>query len=182
MRAPENVIADLIRAGLTSRQIREQTRADYARIARIREHHNLPTAHHLRAPLRTIDEALALYTEPCSDGHIRWSGPIRGRSQIFEAGGIRYSARRVVFRRHYHREPLGNICLTCKVPGCLAPEHLADLIARTATDPNDRAAATTQLIELGASDWQISSHLGTPLPLITSIRTQLAVRPTRSQR
>lgn len=173
MTTTDNTIADLIRAKLTTRQIRQLTGADYGRIARVRRDYGLPVLTHTPPPMRTIDEALAQYAEPHGDGHIRWTGPMRGRGPIFEAEGIRYSARAVIFRRHYHRAHLGYIRTTCTVPGCIAGPHLADTISRVTTDPSARTAAITQLIELGASDWQILCHLGAGVHAVTRIRQRL---------
>ena len=168
MTTPDSTIADLIRARLSTRQIRAQTGVQYAHIARVRREYDLPV-YRPAPPTRTVDEALAEYTQPHGAGHIHWTGPMRGRAPVFEAQGVRYSAREVIFRRHYHRAHLGYIRTTCTVSGCIAGPHIADLIARTTT-PHDRAEAIAQLVELGASDWQIVTHLGTTVAAITRIR------------
>lgn len=179
MTTTDHAIAELIRANLTAVEIRTLTGVGYSRIAQVRREHQLPTARPDR-PSRTVDEALALYAEPHGDGHVRWNGPMRGRAPVFEAQGRRYSAREVMFRRHHGRAQLGNICTACTVPGCIAGAHLADRIARTPM-PTNTNAAITLLIEIGASDWQIVTHLDTTAAAITRIRQTLNSTPGRTR-
>ncbi|MEV0112336.1 hypothetical protein AB0H77_03630 [Streptomyces sp. NPDC050844] len=167
MNAPDHVVVELIRAGLTTREIREQTRADYSRIARVRRDHKLPVFGY-RPPTRTVDEALALHTEHHGDGHLRWTGPTRGRTPMLFAEGTRGSARAVIFRRHWGRDPLGYIRTTCTEPGCIAGAHLADDIARTAG--LTAAEAIAYLVQRGASDWEIVRGLGTSVSHISRVR------------
>lgn len=169
----DGAIAELLRANCTTRQIRELLGTDFSTIARVRRERGLPVTTWRPPPVRTVDEALALYAEQHGDGHVRWTGPVRGRSSVFEAEGVRHSAREVIFRRHYRRAPLGYIRTTCTVSGCIAGPHLADLIARTTTPGDDRTTAIERLIALGASDWQIVCHLGTTVSAISRIRAHL---------
>lgn len=175
MNTTDKTIVALLRIGLSTRQIREQTRADYGRIARVRRQHKLPVFPY-RPPTRTIDEALALYTEHHGDGHLRWTGPTRGRTPVFESEGARYNARVVLFRRHWGRDPLGYVRTTCTEPGCIAGVHLADDIARTAGLTT--ADAIAYLVQRGASDWAIARGLGTSTSHISRVRRTLT-QPTK---
>ncbi|QQM44985.1 hypothetical protein [Streptomyces liliifuscus] len=170
MNTPDNVVVELLRAGLGTRAIREQTRADYSRIARLRRQHRLPVPKQ-QQPTQTIDEALARYTEHHGDGHLRWTGPTRGRTPVFESEGTRYNARVVLFRRHWRREPTGYVRTTCGIGGCIAGAHLADDIARTTG--LTAAAAVARLVDGGTSDWEIVRRLGTSTSHIGRVRRTL---------
>ncbi|MGW3417034.1 hypothetical protein [Streptomyces phaeochromogenes] len=170
MTTPDSTIVALLRTGLSTREIRDQTRADYGRIAYIRRRHKIPVPKY-RPPTRTIAEGLALHTEHDGDGHLRWTGPMRGRTPMLFAEGERYNARAVVFRRHWNREPTGYIRTTCELGGCIAGAHLADDMARTTG--LTAAAAVTHLIQGGASDWEIVRRLGTSTSHISRVRRDL---------
>jgi DNA-binding CsgD family transcriptional regulator len=170
MNTPDHVVVELIRAGLTTREIREQTRADYSRIARLRKQHKLPVPTY-RPPSQSITEALALYTEHHGDGHLRWTGPNRGRTPVFESEGTRYNARAVLFRRHWGRDPVGYIRTTCPISGCITGAHLADQLARTTGLTT--TAAIEHLIQEGAGNWEIVRRLGTSNHTIARIRRDL---------
>ncbi|MFI6337816.1 hypothetical protein [Streptomyces sp. NPDC050535] len=159
MTTPESTIADLLRAGLGTREVRAQTRADYGRIARIRRRYGIPVPRQ-QPPTRSIADALALYAEPHGDGHLRWTGPTRGRTPLLLAEGERANARAVTFSRHWGRQPVGYIRTTCTAPGCLAGAHLADSLARTAARHPDPTEAITHLIQGGAGDQEIVTRLG----------------------
>lgn len=166
--------AAMLHEGATVQEIYTATRLSLNVIARLRREHRLPRTTYTPPTKHTINDALALYAEPHGDGHVRWTGPMRGRTPVLVAEGTRHSARAVLFRRHHHRTHLGYIRTTCATAGCIAGAHLADGISRVTTDPARRTSAITQLIELGASDWQIVCHLGTTVPAITRIRGRLS--------
>lgn len=172
--ASDNAIAELLRAGLGTRAIREHTGADYSRIARVRRERKLPTPTYRRPPTRSIDEALDLYTEAYGDGHLRWTGPTRGRTPVFESEGTRYNARVVLFHRCWHREPVGYVRTTCTQPGCIAGPHLTDNLARDTLHECPAPEAITRLIHAGVSDWEIVRRLDTSTYTIGRIRTRLA--------
>lgn len=178
MTTPDSTIVALLRTGLSTREIRDQTRADYGRIAYIRRRHQLPVPKY-RPPTRTIGEGLALHTEHHGDGHLRWTGPTRGRTPMLFAEGERYNARAVIFRRHWGRDPLGYIRTTCTEPGCIAGMHLADDIARTAG--LTAAEAIAYLVQRGASDWEIVRGLSTSISHISRVRRTLTP-PTEQAR
>lgn len=177
MNAPDNVVVELLRVGFGTRAIREQTRADYSRIARLRRQHKLPVPKQ-QQPTQSVDEALARYTEHHGDGHLRWTGPTRGRTPVFESEGTRYNARVVLFRRNWGRDPVGYVRTTCGIGGCIAGAHLADDIARTAGLTT--AAAIEHLVQEGVGNWEIVRRLGTSNHTISRVRRDLHSKAGRS--
>ncbi|MFD9445489.1 hypothetical protein ACFWB4_42905, partial [Streptomyces sp. NPDC060001] len=169
MKAPDHVVVELIRQGLGTRAIREQTRADYNRIARLRRENKLPVPKQ-QQPTRTITETLALYTEAYGDGHLRWTGPIRGRTPMLCAEGERYNARVITFRLRWRREPDGYVRTACTEPGCIAGEHLIDDRARDTPHECPIPEAITRLARAGVSDWEIVRRLNTSTHTIVRIR------------
>ncbi|MFI5995885.1 hypothetical protein ACIBAC_29045 [Streptomyces sp. NPDC051362] len=174
MTISDAVVADLISQGLTAEAIRQQCGASYNLTAAVRKRYQLPRVSSAR-PARTIAEALTLHTETYGRGHLRWTGPTRGRTPVLMAEGQRYNARRLIFRRHYGCEPIGYVRTICLAAGCLAAEHLADDISHTI--PIGTENAITYLISKGASDWQIACHTGAAGRTITRLRNQLKDTP-----
>ncbi|MEU4165603.1 hypothetical protein AB0F46_01795 [Streptomyces sp. NPDC026665] len=159
----------MLRAGALVMTVQRETRLSLNELAELRKRHQIPIPP--RAS-RTFAEALALHTEAFGDGHLRWTGPWRGRSPLLYAHNGRHNARHVIFRRRYGCDPIGYVRTTCTVSGCIADDHLADDISDT-SPAISQAAAITYLLSKGASDWQIACHLGASAQAINRIRTQL---------
>ncbi|MFF0138013.1 hypothetical protein ACFYRN_16450 [Streptomyces sp. NPDC005227] len=174
MTVSDTVVADLIRQGLTARAIRQQCGASYNLTADVRRRYQLPRVTSA-GPARTIAETLALYTEAYGRGHLRWTGPTRGRTPVLMAESKRYNARRLIFRRHFGCEPIGYVRTVCLAPGCLAADHIADDVSRTI--PAGTENAITYLINKGASDWQIACHTGAAGRTVNRLRNQLKDTP-----
>ncbi|CAL9302980.1 hypothetical protein [Streptomyces sp. SudanB91_2054] len=137
-------IAELLRAGATYPEVREQLGVgSYTTIAQVRHAQGIPVVRRPR-PTRSVEETYALYAEPYGDGHARWTGPWAGRMpQIQHPGwrGRKESALRVAFRLEYGREPVGNVRAGCGEPGCVAAGHTTDRDMRRAlARPRTRAA------------------------------------------
>jgi hypothetical protein len=67
-------------------------------------------------------------TQPTSDGHLLWTGPVRtdGGPIIYLTQKRHRSVLIIAFTADRHREPVGKVKSTCHVPLCIAPAHLAD--------------------------------------------------------
>lgn len=127
----ERQVLGLLLQGRSYRLIREETGASQPLIVRVRREARLPTpGKDYVKPARTVDEALALYSEVYGDGHVRWTGPHRGRASQLCAEGRRYNARRVVFEREQGRPPTGNVIPRCGQRWCIAGAHLTDAVMR----------------------------------------------------
>ncbi|MET7982544.1 hypothetical protein [Streptomyces sp. NPDC005281] len=164
-------VLTMLRTGDTLEAVHRETGLSRTTIASLRDDHQVVVPKRT-APSRSFAEALALHTEAFGDGHLRWTGPTRGRTPLLYANNARYNARYVIFRRRHGCDPVGYIRTICTAPACIAGEHLADDISNT-NPAISQAAAITYLISKGASDWQIACHLGAGAQAINQIRTQL---------
>lgn len=169
--ADRAAVVAMLRHGATIAEIRARHHISPNTITELRRTHRIPYQPR-PVPTRTISEALALYTEPYDDGHLRWTGPTRGRTELLWADGRPHTARHITFRHHWHRDPIGYACTTCTEPGCIAGPHLADHLTRT-TQRHSRTEAIAHLIATGLSDWEIVRRLNTSTHAIGRIRTHL---------
>jgi hypothetical protein len=163
-------VLTMLRAGVTIEAIYHETHLSRNRIVDLRKRHQIAVKRTYAS--RTFAQALALHTEPYGDGHLRWTGPWRGRTPLLYAHNDRHNARHVIFRRHHGCDPIGYVRTTCTAPGCIADDHLADDISYR-NPAISQAAAITYLLSKGATDWQIACHLGASAQAINRIRTQL---------
>lgn len=145
-RSPDEVAAavaravEMLRAGITYRTVRAETRLSFNRITTLRREHHipLPPPHARGRRHRTLEEAYALYAQPEPDGHVIWTGPRAGRALMLLADGRRYNARAVAFRKHHGRDPQGRLSRigqTCTDNRCIAGAHHADALIRTGATP-----------------------------------------------
>lgn len=118
-------IADLLRAGATYAQIRQQLGVNRNLIASTRKALRIPVPR-ARTWHRTAEESFALYATPYGDGHTRWDGPMAGRMPQIWADGRAHSALRVAFQIRHGREPVGNVKPGCDEGTCIAPDHVVD--------------------------------------------------------
>lgn len=143
MTSRNQAIAEMLRAGATYAQIREQLGVrSNTTIALVRQQHGIPV-HRQRVPMRTPEESYALYAVPAGDGHARWTGPWAGRMpQICHPGrdGRKESALRIAFRMRHDREPVGRVKPGCRQPWCVASGHLTDRTIRDQLDNLPQAA------------------------------------------
>ncbi|MDX3024050.1 hypothetical protein [Streptomyces acidiscabies] len=119
------VIADLLREGATTAQVRARIGASNSTIGMVRRALGLATRRPGKAPV-TITEALARHTQEQPDGHTHWTGPrCDGQPQLWSRGRY-HSVRRVLFASHHGRAPDGWLRVTCDQPACIAGAHLSD--------------------------------------------------------
>ncbi|MGX1223173.1 hypothetical protein [Streptomyces ambofaciens] len=130
-------IAELLRAGATYEEIREELGGgSYTLISQVRRAEGIPVIPRPRHA-HTPEATYARYAEPYGDGHARWTGAWAGRMpQIQHPGpngeGRKESALRVAFRMLYGREPSGYVRPGCGVSDCVASGHLTDRDMRQA--------------------------------------------------
>lgn len=132
IRAAEAEALRMLRAGATTREIRDATRTGLNRIAALRRAHGLPVPGPRPQPDRlTIEQTFDLYAKPTTDGdHLVWTGPVSGRGLDLLAEGLRLNARAVGFRRHHGRDPHGYLRRTCDLPDCVHGAHHTDRTIR----------------------------------------------------
>lgn len=125
----------LLLTGASYRQIEDEVGISRPTIFKIRVDAGLPApvVDH-RMPSRTVAETLALYTQAYGDGHLRWTGPSRGRAPQLSAEGRRLNVRRVTFEAHHGRRAVGYLIPQCGEDGCIAGAHLADTRQRHGYD------------------------------------------------
>ncbi|WP_330348146.1 hypothetical protein [Streptomyces sp. NBC_00582] len=124
-------IAAMLRDGATYREIHAAYGCSRGTISQVRRDHRIPTPDRWKKH-RTVAEVLALNSEACEDGHVRWTGPhARGNPELW-ANGRRYNGRHEAFKAHHGRAPLGRVTASCGRPGCIAGPHLADRVIRDA--------------------------------------------------
>ncbi|MDX2698964.1 helix-turn-helix domain-containing protein [Streptomyces ipomoeae] len=128
----EQRVAVLLLQGATYEAISAEVGLSQPTIMKIRLDWNIPKAVREPRPSRTVAAALALYAEPYGDGHVRWTGPYSGRMPTLFADSRSHNARRVAFREHHGREPVGYVLTDCGRSGCMAGAHLTDLLMRSA--------------------------------------------------
>ncbi|MFB6771113.1 hypothetical protein [Streptomyces sp. NPDC056337] len=144
-------IAELLRAGATYKEIREQLDVgSFTTISEVRHAEGIPVIPR-PVPSRSPEQTYTRYAEPYGDGHARWTGAWAGRMpQIQHPGprgkGRKESALRVAFRMEHGREPTGYVRPGCGVSDCVARGHLTDrdmrhALARTRPRAASRSAA-----------------------------------------
>lgn len=144
--AYERRTRELLRAGRSFSEIREQVGISAPTITRIRDEAGIKPSRKTGArPARTVAEVLALHVEPYGEGHARWTGLMAGRMPQFQAAGTRGNARHAVFEQHHGRPPVGRIRSNCGVTECIAGAHLIDNTLRAA--PSKEAPVTVQALK-----------------------------------
>ncbi|NUP19855.1 MAG: hypothetical protein HOZ81_28005 [Streptomyces sp.] len=129
----------MLRRGLTQLEIYKALRLSLNTISALRRQHNIPIPRR-EHPSLSVDEAFARHTAPSTQSeHLVWTGPRSGRGVDLLAGGRRYNARAIAFRKHHHRDPVGQIRRTCDVPECIAGAHHTDRRIRQADARADQA-------------------------------------------
>ncbi|NUS58657.1 MAG: WhiB family transcriptional regulator, partial [Streptomycetaceae bacterium] len=72
--------------------------------------------------LPDLGDVLDAHTEERPDGHSRWTIA----STSIAVGGIVYTAAQLAFAVGYDRDPVGVVRASCRVSGCITPDHLTD--------------------------------------------------------
>lgn len=136
-------IAELLRAGVPQAHICRQLHVAPITVQRTREALGLPAPKTCRVLPATPEEAFQQYTQPAADGHLTWTGPVNTGSPKFVFQGTTYNARRLSFRLHHGREPIGNVTVGCEAQDCVAGRCVEDQPMR---DANRRADAAFEAI------------------------------------
>jgi hypothetical protein len=123
-------IAELLRAGTPQIHICRQLRVAPLTVQRTREALGLPARKTCRVLPTTLEEAFRQYTRPTNDGHETWTGPDNNGAAKLTFEGTVYYARRLAFRFHHGREPVGAVTAACTVKGCVAGRCVEDLPMR----------------------------------------------------
>lgn len=133
-------IAELLHAGVPLSHICRQLHVATLTVQRTREALGLPAPKACRVLPATLEAAFQQHTRPLPDGHVEWTGHINGTAPQVTFQGTAYPARRLAFRYHHGREPIGKVLPApdCEVRGCVAGPCLTDQQIRQA---NGRADA-----------------------------------------
>ncbi|MFI1002014.1 hypothetical protein ACIP10_15470 [Streptomyces galbus] len=132
-RSAREEIIKMLRAGRPYAEIRAELGVALSTIREARRACGLPPGRPGRRP-RDVETALAQYSEPYGDGHVRWTGPRSGTyPQLCVGGGIS-AVPTTAFRVHHRRPAEGRITSTCGEPDCVAGAHLADRTMRQRLD------------------------------------------------
>ncbi|MFZ3595116.1 hypothetical protein [Streptomyces sp. BH104] len=81
----------------------------------------------------SVEEKFDAQVIEVEGGHLHWTGATGARGTPVVAHQSQVdTAARISFRRHYGREPVGNVRQRpeCRYPRCVAGAHLADRIIR----------------------------------------------------
>lgn len=119
-------IASLLRAGMPQSYICRQLHVAPITVQRTREALGLPAPKTCRPLPATLEEAFRQYVQPTSNGHATWTGPVASGVQRVRFEGTVHTARRLSFRFHHGREPVGKVTTGCEVQACVAGAHLED--------------------------------------------------------
>lgn len=127
---PRADILRLLGEGHSNKYVGRMLHASPRRIGQIRREEGLPPTE--RAQALTVEQKWASRVQPVEDGHVRWTGALRGSTPNLVSRNRHYSARRVAFRIGHGREPVGRVVPGCGVSWCVAPEHATDAVVRRA--------------------------------------------------
>lgn len=123
-------IAQLLRAGTPQTYICRQLRCAPITVQRTREALGLPAPKTCRPLPATLEEAFRQHTQPTDDGHLTWTGPMSDGGPRVRFAGTVYYARRLAFRFHHGREPIGRVTVACGRVDCVAGRCIEDRPAR----------------------------------------------------
>ncbi|MFJ1657208.1 Lsr2 family DNA-binding protein [Streptomyces anthocyanicus] len=156
--AYERRCVELLRAGATYAEITAELGITAPVIVRVRRQAGLPHSGRTGGqPARKKADVLAENTEPYSDGHTRWTGPMSGRMPTLYAEQRRFNARHFAFEQHHGRRPVGYVRSNCGEQACFTGAHLTDDLMRSPHPPSERTSpvATTPPTTEVASTSQI---------------------------
>jgi hypothetical protein len=128
----DDQVKNLIREGLSDKQVGKRLRTSPKRVAGIRAELGLPSGANR---LLTFDDRWDANTEPVDGGHIRWTGRLRdGTNPAVLHEGRDASPRRIVFERLHGRPATGRVQPGCGYGPCVRPDHLEDQVMRDQLD------------------------------------------------
>jgi len=138
-------IADMLRNGMTYRQIMAEAHVPHRTITATRLAYGIPPNRAGLKPQTSLEQAFRDRARTLDDGHMEWAGQYDGPIPVFRFNHQRYTARRAAFIVRYGRQPVGEVKPGCDRDGCVAPAHVEDQPMRKQT------AATYAAIFGGAS-------------------------------
>jgi len=125
-------VEELLRQGLSDKEIGRRLRTDPKRVSRLRAQLGLPA---VETPTLTFEDRWAANTEPVDGGHLRWTGRLRdGTTPAVLHDGRDASPRRIAFERLHGRAAVGPVRPGCGYGPCVKPEHLEDQVMRQQLD------------------------------------------------
>jgi hypothetical protein len=95
-------------------------------VRRIRREEGIPL-HGPGPKPETVEQTFARRVQATADGHLIWPGESLAIGTI---DGAHMSIRRWVFRKKYHRQPVGKVTADCGVAFCVHPDHIEDRTMR----------------------------------------------------
>jgi hypothetical protein len=123
-------IAEMLRDGLTDRQIEKRARVCHTTVAAARRALDIPVCRGGARTTCTLTEAILERSEDADSGHRRWTGQLSNKVPVLRWYGRRTTAYRAAFIAHHGRPPVGIVQPGCGESWCVAPEHMDDQPAR----------------------------------------------------
>ncbi|MFG2780778.1 hypothetical protein ACGFY7_23360 [Streptomyces prunicolor] len=136
-------IAERLQAGVPQIHICRQLHVAPLTVQRTREAMGLPAPTTRPFLPTTLEAAFRQYTQPTENGHVEWTGPVNnGSPKVVFAGRVHY-ARRIAFRLHRGRDPIGRVTVaaSCEVKDCVAGPCVEDQRIRATNKWADKAFA-----------------------------------------
>ncbi|MEW1638605.1 hypothetical protein AB0469_31675 [Streptomyces sp. NPDC093801] len=127
-------IAEMLRDGLTDRQIEKQAGVNHVRISAARAAMGIPKCRGGQRPQESLEKGLRDRAREVAGGHWEWLGTFSRSCPVFRFNGIRVTAYRAAFVARYGRRPVGAVRPVCGYPHCVAPDHVDDQAGRDRTD------------------------------------------------
>jgi transposase-like protein len=135
-------IITMLRDGHSNSRIARELHVDKHRVQSIRNELGLPPFVPAEQT-RTLEEKWALYTQPLSGGHLKWTGT-RGTASgtpLLSYKEHVYTAATIAFTIKHGRQPNGQVKADCGMHHCVAPDHVDDGAGRLAKRAEIRRAA-----------------------------------------
>lgn len=128
-------IAEMLRDGLTDKQIARHARVGHKTAATARAALGIPKCIPGGKHQPSLEHALRSRSVQLADGHWEWTGPRHRGLPLVGFAGRRYTAARAAFVVRWGRAPFGEVRRGCDHDGCVAPDHMED---RPMRDHNSR--------------------------------------------
>lgn len=134
-------VAELLRDGLSNREIARQLEVDAGTVAKARALLRMPKHKSGPRAAASPEDLFWRRTQPTDDDHLLWTGYVTGGTPALRHGGRVYTACRIAFRMQHGREPVGKVTAVCERDGCVHPRCVADRPMREANARADVAFA-----------------------------------------